>query len=674
MWLFSKRKGGRVAFLGLLLVLAVGCRAVYALDADAPKARRGHIGSFTTGAPGYVLVGDDDGAGATGPSDCKGGGGSILCGFEEVPLATLLADKVGTPELFDLADTPAAGECVLVATDTCSGGACVGSGVACAVNTDCVQVLEYATCPGGTPAAESIGTPELLTGSDPPVANECVIVAPDQCVASACVISGVSCATNGDCVQALQFAACPGGGGSSLVLDLGDDGADESTDLAEIASANDPDAVLSEPAPDKLLLDLLGIRRVVESMDCSALVTCGAGDRGLICVDTDDDKLWFCDSSGPAWVTPGDILKVGTCTSGSCFANNDTSDHTLVHEGVTADTLEIEFGFPTTCDPVADARIDVPCDTADSVLLSNRTPFGGDVTGTAGATVVDRLDVEQGNVPAVAEVQRLDFGSDFSVAPDGAGEADVTLGPDVYKQGTPIQASDLPAQAMRKDTTGTVSPGVTHHYDGTLDAAAGTILPPRGTAAAPTTAGKFYFDTDGAGNGAGSFTIGDGARRLELRACWTESVSYSDTENAGGWTIAASAGGLAGNGGLLSFTGGDEFRTSLAIAADAVAINCVSDKDVANAVTVQWELRRLTGCSAASDGAVVGRGCTGTSAYTCNLTGTTATNEFACSQRGAVAFAAGDGWQFNSRITSGDYTTHDSPWRCSVMFCATEAL
>lgn len=47
-----------------------------------------------------------------------------------------------------------------------------------------------------------------------------------------------------------------GGGGSSIVLDLDDDGVDESAGVTEIATVNDTNSIFTMPAADKLLVDM----------------------------------------------------------------------------------------------------------------------------------------------------------------------------------------------------------------------------------------------------------------------------------------------------------------------------------------------------------------------------------------------------------------------------------
>lgn len=56
--------------------------------------------------------------------------------------------------------------------------------------------------------------------------------------------------TTGD----FEWQACGGGGGSSIVLDLADDGSDESSGVTEIATTGDTNSIFTESADDKLLI------------------------------------------------------------------------------------------------------------------------------------------------------------------------------------------------------------------------------------------------------------------------------------------------------------------------------------------------------------------------------------------------------------------------------------
>lgn len=52
------------------------------------------------------------------------------------------------------------------------------------------------------------------------------------------------------------FTLQAGGGGTSNILDLGDDDSNESTDLIEIATSGDTNSIFTEPTADKLLIDV----------------------------------------------------------------------------------------------------------------------------------------------------------------------------------------------------------------------------------------------------------------------------------------------------------------------------------------------------------------------------------------------------------------------------------
>lgn len=61
-----------------------------------------------------------------------------------------------------------------------------------------------------------------------------------------------------DDLKRAQLGNLPGGGGggTSIALDLGDDGANESTELTEIATTGDVNSIFTEPGADKLLIDV----------------------------------------------------------------------------------------------------------------------------------------------------------------------------------------------------------------------------------------------------------------------------------------------------------------------------------------------------------------------------------------------------------------------------------
>lgn len=73
-----------------------------------------------------------------------------------------------------------------------------------------------------------------------------------------------------------------GGSGTSITLDLGDDGGNDSTALSEIATANDDYGVVTEPSADKMLIDFAKVapyRKYDPDRPPSSLGTGGIADE-----------------------------------------------------------------------------------------------------------------------------------------------------------------------------------------------------------------------------------------------------------------------------------------------------------------------------------------------------------------------------------------------------------
>jgi hypothetical protein len=91
------------------------------------------------------------------------------------------------------------------------------------------------------------------------------------------------------------------GSGTSIILDLADDGTNESTALAEIAVTNDTRSAFTEPSADKLLidLDLIGPRFV------------GVDDKAA------RTMVWSCEFTTDFCSPSSTSLSTGTSTSGT---------------------------------------------------------------------------------------------------------------------------------------------------------------------------------------------------------------------------------------------------------------------------------------------------------------------------------------------------------------------
>lgn len=105
-----------------------------------------------------------------------------------------------------------------------------------------------------------------------------------------------------------------GGGGTSVALDLADDGANESAALTEIAVTGDTNSIFSEPAPDKLLIAVGANWPIADSANdlaCTACVSAPEIDDGAAATTF----ALFSGAAGAASfraITEADISDLGT--------------------------------------------------------------------------------------------------------------------------------------------------------------------------------------------------------------------------------------------------------------------------------------------------------------------------------------------------------------------------
>jgi hypothetical protein len=155
-----------------------------------------------------------------------------------------------------------------------------------------------------------------------------------------------------------------GGGGSAVVLDIGDDAGDDSLDIQEIATVNDTNAILTEPADDKISIDFSK-----NWLDADAL-----GD-----VDCTAQQLYRRNDANSAWA----------CTQ---TTSNDSGDWSFLRNITAASaTNPASFSFHST---ISDAPTYIEVGTGgtgdrlsaiDFVGGSTYTDFGLRVQRSAGS-------------------------------------------------------------------------------------------------------------------------------------------------------------------------------------------------------------------------------------------------------------------------------------------------
>jgi len=141
-------------------------------------------------------------------------------------------------------------------------------------------------------------------------------------------------------------ADASGAGGTPNILDLGDDGADESADLVEIATVGDTNSIFTEPAADKLRIDMGNNWPTSDTADALSAngANCGAGQYPL-----------GVDAAGAveSCTTDDDVPEVGDFDAlvGGSYTTYDTvNDDMDLDDEVVTHMLSINIFDPTTAD------------------------------------------------------------------------------------------------------------------------------------------------------------------------------------------------------------------------------------------------------------------------------------------------------------------------------------
>jgi len=174
---------------------------------------------------------------------------------------------------------------------------------------------------------------------------------PDGVICSAGEILKRTGADDWDCA-----ADATGAGGSAIVLDIGDDGGDDSTDLSEIAITGDTNSIFTESAADKLLIavgndwpkadtsDDLTCTNCINATEIEDIYLLNNADDSTAHIltvatlnvnsayvfpnaDGNANEVLQTDGSGLlSWAAAGagDITDVGNCASGACFIGTDS--------------------------------------------------------------------------------------------------------------------------------------------------------------------------------------------------------------------------------------------------------------------------------------------------------------------------------------------------------------
>lgn len=204
--------------------------------------------------------------------------------------------------------------------------------------------------------------------------------------------TSAKCVRVNDAGTALESAPndCGSGSGSSIILDLGDDGGNDSTALGEIAITGDTNSIFTEPSADKLRIavgndwpkadtsddltcnDCIGGTEIDESTlsavpaanDLTSCANCIGGpeidESTLAAVPAANDLTSCTDCIGGNEIDEsalvGFVTALGpSCSAGDCWTDGvaTTGSELMIFEGSTVDANEYHLTVPTS-DPPGD--------------------------------------------------------------------------------------------------------------------------------------------------------------------------------------------------------------------------------------------------------------------------------------------------------------------------------
>ena len=215
--------------------------------------------------------------------------------------------------------------------------------------------------------------------------------------------TGTVAATNVQDALAEVASEAGAGGGSSIVLDLGDDGTDESGGVTEIATTGDTNSIFSEPSPNQLVIAVgndwpkadLADALAANGANCTAGSKAGGTSAAGAAEDCEDVAL-----QSELDTHSADTTAVhGIADTSTLVLTNDTrlADVRAIHSHAT--------GCPTG---VTTARLNELCrDVDDGRLWTCRTPEAGGTTTVCDAAgewvAMNAVNTTSANAPTATD-------------------------------------------------------------------------------------------------------------------------------------------------------------------------------------------------------------------------------------------------------------------------------
>lgn len=225
--------------------------------------------------------------------------------------------------------------------------------------------------------------------------------------------------------ETLTISATAGGGtGVPVVLDLSDDGTNESTDLAELSTKNDTNSIFTEPSPDKLYIDLSKDWPKADLADAATALAangsnCSAGSYPLgvdasgaveSCTDasTETDSLIAVHTASAA--AHHDAVTLGGSSDASLALSTQELTLTVAKDLVGSSPLSVS-GDNILPGADADVTISIADADDDGATKGAATFDNTDFDATAGVVTI----VDDGHAHTTTSISGIDISSDTNL-------------------------------------------------------------------------------------------------------------------------------------------------------------------------------------------------------------------------------------------------------------------
>lgn len=278
------------------------------------------------------------------------------------------------------------------------------------------------------------------------------------------------------------------GAGQAIILDLADDGSNESTDLGEIAVVNDTNSVFSEPTADKLEIDLSNNWPGADLADVATEANAGDSATAFFDAGTIEHEYGGLEAdvsaySGLVGISGGSTTEVDTAAELESFAGLGAFANEYLDDADAA-TMRTTLGLAIGTDVLAPDGDGSSLTGLFGSLVEDTTPeLGGDLAvGSNEIQSTGNIVLQLGDAAGVNKLSIQDSAGVevWNVTSDGAAGGVATVDPFVYfNQSTATDfwfgAYDTTTDRVELRTAATAGTSVLGYWDANKFDYAGNI-------------------------------------------------------------------------------------------------------------------------------------------------------------------------------------------------------